>query len=275
MSGGDREWRTSERIMLGVVAILAVLVAFRLATREPAVAPLSPVQAAQPPATAQPPGPARSGPPPSPACAELLARIRASSERDLEGIVNAVSGPEALGLYRQLSASDRQAALAALPAPLLARKANELLGVPESCFRGNGGPGRVAAFLVDAAMGSSGIPADPQAKVLAFTTVVDEQGVPVAPRGSFRPEERKIYACMDVGAESAGESGVLVRWTEADSGSLVYLHYLPLAAIHRWNYVFFEASAAWSPGVYHVRFYRLAKPAGMIAEGSYLVEKGE
>lgn len=272
MSG--RTWRLSERILLLAVVLFAVLAVFRLVTREPAPVAVEPPPPGQETdqKLARTDTPHTDQTPPSPACAEVLERIRSCSPKDLEGIVDRMVGTEALVLYRQLTSADRQKVFTALPAPILSRKAKELLGVPESCFRNAGRPGILASSLVDAAMGTSGIPADPDRRGLSFATAVDAQGAPQGPRGIFRSDERKIYACMDSSPEPIGESGVLVRWIEEGSGSLVYLHYLPLALNRRWNYVFFEVAATWRPGTYRVNVFRIGRVASLLAEGTYVVE---
>lgn len=270
MSVPGRSWRMSERILVLAVIVFAVLAVYRLVNKESAPAPAaSPV--AQPPAASAPQPEQAVGPPPGPAAAELLARIRSCSGKDLEGIVDKVTGAEALGLFKELSVTDRQTVFSALPAPILGRKAHALLGIPESSFRRAGNHGILASSLVEAAMGAAAASADPQVRTLCFTTAVDAQGVPQAPRGLFRPDERKIHACLDGGSEPTGEPGVLVRWTGKDSGALVYLHYLPLALNRRWNHVHFEVADTWPAGTYQVDFYRIGESVALLAEGSYTV----
>ena len=113
MSG--RRWRFSERVLLLAVVCFAILAVARLATREPAPRPAAPPSPAPPSAQAPAAAAAVAGPPPSPAAAELLARIRSCSATDLEAIVDKLAGAEALGLYQKLSSSDRLAVFSALP----------------------------------------------------------------------------------------------------------------------------------------------------------------
>lgn len=209
--------------------------------------------------------------PTTPAGAELLSRIRSCSVSELAGVVDRLSAMEALALYRQLSFSDRQSVLSALPRPLVARKAEQLLGIPAVCFQQEGDAGPLAAALVEAAMGKHASLADLSRHALSFATQVDDDNAPVKPRMVFGPADRKIYACLDAGPDVAPETGVLVRWVEDGSDDLVYLHYQPLAANHRWNYVSFERKDAWPAGTYRVGFYRVGAPVGLLAEGVYVV----
>ena len=274
MSG--RRWRFSERVLLLAVVCFAILAVARLATREPAPRPAAPPSPAPPSAQAPAAAAAVAGPPPSPAAAELLARIRSCSATDLEAIVDKLAGAEALGLYQKLSSSDRLAVFSALPAPILAKKAQELLGIPESSFRQAGRPGLLASSLVEAAMAAPGGVADPQRPGLDFATALDAQQAPLSPRRAFRGDERKIFACLDAGPEAEDVvPGVLVRWSEEGSGALVYLHYLPFALNRRWNHVYFEVADRWLPGTYRVCFYRVGEVAALLAEGTYVVGAGD
>jgi hypothetical protein len=265
-----RAWMILAATLLLVVAIGVALQAIRPSSNGPTSEQPSPATAmvAQPFQLA-----ASARPAPSAACTELLSRIRSCSAKELDGIADKLGGMEALLLYRQLSSSDRQDVFAALPPPLLARKANELLGIPENRFRNDGNAGRIASALVDVAMG---VPMPPGAQLrreLCFSTEVDDQHVPQHPLGAFRPTDRRIYACLDAAPEAAGEPGVLVRWTEEESGALVYLNYLPFALNRTWNNVFFEVTEAWTPGRYRVAFYRIAESVSLLAEGTYIIGK--
>ncbi len=278
MSG--RKWSMIERVLLLAVIVFAVLVAVRLANRESTqeshAKPAVTLDATSPPtATEAHLSEPAVGPPPSAAGAELLARIRTCSEKDLAGIIDKLGGVEAYSLYHQLTVADRQAIFAAVPATILANKAHDLLGVPEHYFRRASKPGPLAHALVEAAMGTLSGSAQASRKELSFATAIDERRIPQAPRNTFRVDERKIYACLDSGADPKGESGVLVRWTEEGTGTVVYLHYLPIAANSRWNYVYYEAKNTWNPGSYRVCLYRLGVSVSLLAEGTYVVRKGD
>jgi len=270
MTDPQRSWRLSERLLLMAVIIFAVFGVFRLLSK-PAETPKPARQAVTSPAAASQPQ-VESEHPPSPARAEVLARIRACSGSEIDALVDNLSGAEALTLYQRTTVTDRQQVFAALPVASVARKAKELLGVPESCFQHGGQPGVLAAFLVEAAMGTPGLPAALQSQTLSFSTELTEQNAPRQPRGAFRPDERTIYACLDAGPEPLGEAGVLVRWVNEDSGDLIYLHYLPLNLNQRWNYVFFAAATDWKPGAYRVSCYHLGAASGVLAEGRYRVD---
>lgn len=260
MSGLAAPWRLSERLLLVAVIVLAALTVVRLAGSRS----LSHAASAAVPTL---PG----GMSPSPAGAEVVARIRSCSEQDLHHLVDHVSAMEAAGLYSQLTPADRQAVFAALPVPVVARKAKELLGVPEGLFQDSQQAGVLASSLVEAAMGTPEGTAHVPPKPLVFTTAIDGQDLPQDLRTTFRPDERRIYACLDAGSDTTGESGVLVRWVDQDSDSVVYLHYLPLTAHRRWNHVYFEVASPWPSGAYRVSFYRLGASASLLAEGSYTV----
>lgn len=262
--------RLAGRILLLAVVIGAVVAVVHVFRQEPS----HPDAPHGQPAVAVPPA-AAGGPAPSPAAVELLARIRSCSGKELEGVVDRISGAEALGLYSQLTPADRQAVFSAVPAPLLARKANELLGIPESSFHHIGKAGLLASTLVDAAMGTAPAVDPSRRQELCFATALGDQGIPMVPRGSFRPTDRKIYACMDAGPEASGEPGVLVRWSDEGTGALVYLHYLPLSQNRRWNHVFFEVAEPWPTGSYRVRLYRLGDRADLLAEGAYVIRAGD
>ena len=271
MSGSPRAWRMSERILLLAVVVFALLAIIRLVSGPaPTAAPAPGAEGARPADRSAPPD---AGPPPSPAAAELLARIRSCSEQDLQGIVDKMSAMEALSLNRTLSSSDRQAVLSAIPAPILARKAQTLLGVPEGCFRATKRPGLLAATLVEAAMGTPAVQVGSPPAALGFATAIDEQNAPQSPRAAFRPDERRIYACFDGGDEPGAVAGVLVRWSLEGSVAPIYLQYLPFAINRRWNYVYYEA-AAWAPGTYRVSFHRIGQTVSLLAEGTYVVGAG-
>lgn len=275
--GGARGWRPVELVLLLVVVAFAAMAAFRLLAADPAPAGLT---ASAAPAALLPiiPGTSAVAPVAAPqrsaACSELLARIRSCSEPELAAIVDRLDVNEAVGLYSRLGASDRRAVFAALPAPVLARKARDLLGVPESCFRDATRPGLLAASILDAAVGQPAAPASARHRTLRFATTLDAQGAPQAPAATFRPGDRRIYACLDAGSEPDGESGVLVRWTAEESGAIVYLHWLPLDPDRSSNYVYFEAADAWASGTYRVGFYRIGESAGLLAEGTYTIATG-
>lgn len=257
--------------LLVVVIAVAMFVAVHRTADEstPKATSSTPAQVADHPAEV-----AVAGPQPSPAGTELLARVRSCSAKELESVVDKLGAMEAYGLYKQLTVADRQAVFAALPPPLLARKANELLGIPAHHFRHDGKAGLIASSLVDVAMGTAGGGDLAQRKELCFATEVDQQHVPLRPRAAFRADERRIYACLDGGADAASESGVLVRWSEEASGALVYIHYLPFALNQRWNNLYFEVNATWNPGRYRVQFYRISDAVSLVAEGTYVVGGG-
>jgi hypothetical protein len=265
-------------VLLLVVVAFAAMAAFRLLGAEPAPVPAAPATMPAAIVTAALPDTATPihavAPPHSAACNELLARIRTCSEQDLTAIIDKVDANEAVGLYSRLSIADRQAVFAALPMPVLARKAHDLLGVPENCFRDAVRPGLLASSLLDAAVGQPTASGSVRHQALRFTTALDDQGAPRDPRDGFRPGDRRIYACLDAGSESDGEAGVLVRWTAEASGAIVYLHYLPLDLNRRWNYVYFEVTGAWAPGAYRVGFYRIGESAGLLADGTYVITAG-
>ncbi len=216
-------------------------------------------------------------PPPSPACAELLARIQGLPEKELEAVADGLVAAEAETLYGKLSASDRRQVFSALPRPLLARKAKELLGVPEVFLLKARFPGILAWGLADIASGAwKGTPKK-HTVALRFAAAVDPMNAPVDARDRFRPGERRIYACLDAGPEPKGIPGVLVRWDEEGYGSdtLVYLHYQTLNLNRRWNYVYFDRQEPWPPGTYHVRFFQIGEPMLLLAEGTYVVGSGD
>ena len=270
MSPGLR--RNVEGLLVLVVIVLAVLAAIRLATRDAeravredgsTVSDLGDHEAIR-----------DASPPPSPACSELLTRIRSCSAQELDGLVDTMGPLEAYRLYKRLSVTDRKRVFAALPVPLVARKASELLGIPDSSFRHVRKPGNLASALVDIAMGTPGSATGGQPLPLSFATAVDGQNAPVDPRGTFRPDERRIHVCFDAGPESETmESGVLVRWTEDGPGTVVYLRYLPFSLNRRWNYVYYEP-ATWAPGTYRVQFYRIGEVTDLMAEGTFVVGTG-
>lgn len=269
MSPGTR--RNIESILLLVVIVLGVLAAIRLATRD---APHEVGQEGIATAASGDLDADHTGPPPSAVCRDLLVRIRSCSQPELETLVDKMGPIEAYTLYKRLDPIDRERVFNALPVPLVARKANELLGIPHDSFRAVRSSGALASSLVDAAMGvgSSGISA--HSRPLSFATVVDGQNAPVDPRGFFRPDERRIHVCFDAGPESeVMEAGVLVRWTEEGPGTVVYLRYLPFSINRRWNYVYYEP-ASWAPGTYRVQFFRIAESVGLLAEGTYVVGAG-
>lgn len=256
-------------LLLGAVLLLLALAGVVLFTHPEIIGLALPAHHDAGPAAeagSQTPGGAM---PTTPAGAELLSRIRSCSARELDGVADRLSAGEALALYRQLSSADRQAVLSALPQPLLARKAEQLLGIPPVCFQVEGDAGRLAASLVEAAMGRPG--AGPPRHALSFSIQVDGDNAPIRPQIIFRPEDRKIHACLDAGPEALGESGVLVRWVVDSSDDPVHLRYQPLAADHRWNYVSFERKDAWPAGTYRVGFYRVRTPAELLAEGTYVI----
>lgn len=258
--------RNVESILVLVVIVLAVLAAIRLATRD------AERTVWEDGSTVSESGHDKAaGTPPSPACSELLARIRSCSEQELDGLVDKMGPLEAYSLYKRLSVADRGRVFAALPVPLVARKANELLGIPVASFRHASSPGNLANTLVDVAMGTPVAATGGQPLPLSFATAVDGQNAPVDPRGIFRPDERRIHVCFDAGAESeVVEAGVLVRWTEEGPGTVLYLRYLPFSVNRRWNYVYYEPPS-WTPGTYRVQFYRIGEPVGLLAEGTYVI----
>ena len=267
MSPGVR--RNVESILVLVVIVLAVLAAIRLASRDAERTVWQDASTASESGDDQ-----TTGVPPSPACSELLARIRSCSAQELDGLVDNMGPLEAYSLYKRLSAPDRERVFAALPLPLVARKANELLGIPVATFRNASSPGNLANTLVDVAMGTPIAAIGRQPRPLSFATAVDGQNAPVDPRGTFRPDERRIHVCFDAGPESeVQEAGVLVRWTEDGPGTVLYLRYLPFSINRRWNYVYYEP-AAWSPGTYRVQFYRVGDPLALLAEGTYVIGAG-
>ena len=271
MSPGAR--RNIECVLLLVGIVLGVLAAIRLATGD-ASSGAGQEGMATSASDGLDAGPG-AGPPPSAVCSDLLARIRSCTQPELETLVDKMGPIEAYTLYKRLDAIDRERVLTALPVPLVARKAHELLGVPEGAFRQAGSPGSLASSLVDAAMGvsraSNAVPPQP----LSFATAVDAQNAPVEPRTTFRPDERRIHVCLDAGAAAeTAEPGVLVRWTEEGPGTVMYLRYLPFSVHHRWNYVYIEPPA-WTPGTYRVQFYRLGQASAMLmAEGTYVIGTG-
>jgi hypothetical protein len=258
------------------VVVLSALVVVRLITRDPGGSSGHQHKSPQAPPDVSSRNDDRVvSTPLSPAGVEVLARIRSCSERDLEGIANTMSDVEAYGIFHQLTDVDRQAVILALPVPILARKAHELLGVPESVFRSAPQPALLASSLIDAALGVGHGVTKARPKPLIFATGLDGQDAPLSPRGTFRSGERRIYACLDAGSEPIGEPGVLVRWSEEGSGTLVYLHYQPLSPNHRWSYVYFEVTGAWTPGTYRVGFHRIGTSASLLAEGTYFVAQGD
>lgn len=262
----SRRWVVALVLVVALAALVVVV-----AGRAGASARTAPPVAAPPasPRGLPAPAPLRT----SPAGDELLARIRACSERDLDGIADRLSAGEALSLYRQLTPDDRRAALASLPVPLLARKAHELLAIPEARIRQAERPGLLVSALLEAAMAGTSDPGGALPRPLRFATAVDAGHVPQDARDGFRSDERRIYACLDAGLAPLGESGVLVRWTAEGSGAPVLVRYLPLAPDRRWNYVFFEPPVAWTAGTYRVQVYRIAEPVVLLASGSFLIRR--
>ena len=219
--------------------------------------------------------PSQPEPPPSPACAELLARIQGRPEAELESVADGLVAAEAETLYGTLSASDRRQVFSALPRPLLVRKAKELLGVPEAYLGKARFPGIMAWGLADIASGAwKGTPRK-DTVALRFAAAVDPMNAPVDAHDRFGPGARRIYACFDGGVEPKGIPGVLVRWTTGPEGegpdALVYLRYQSLNVNRRWNYVYFEPDKPWAPGTYHVRFFQIGEPMILLAEGTYVV----
>jgi hypothetical protein len=270
MSPGTR--RNIESFLLLVVIVLGVLAAIRLATRDAAhgIGQEGVATAGSDDLDAD-----GAGPPPSAVCRDLLARIRSCSQPELETLVDKMGPIEAWTLYKRLDALDRERVFNALPVPLVARKAHELLGVPEGVFRQAGSAGSLASSLVDAAMGVPRASAAGQPLPLSFATAVDAQNAPLEPRITFRPDERRIHACLDPGPEAeTADAGVLVRWTEEGPGTVMYLRYLPFSVRQRWNYVYLEPPA-WAPGTYRVQFYRVGGASVLLlAEGTYVVGTG-
>jgi hypothetical protein len=258
--------RLLERTLVIAVVLLGALAVIRWAMPSATPPPSRPRVA--------PPAAPQTGPPPSPAAAELLARIRASSDQELVSVVDRLSGAEAVGLYGRLTANDRQAVLSALPPALLAQKAEQLLGIPEALFRHGGKTGLLAASIADLAMGATMPAVQPQPATLVFATAVDGQNAPVEPRANFRPDAGRIHACLDGGVEPEGDAGVLARWIAQDTGALLHLRYLPFAVNRRWNYVWYE-SPRWQPGAYRVSLYRIGQAATLLAEGSFSVGRGD
>jgi hypothetical protein len=267
MSPGVR--RNVESILVLVVIVLAVLAAIRLASRDAERTVWEDASTVPEPGDIQ-----AAGTPPSPACNELLARIRSCSAQELDGLVDKMGPLEAYSLYKRLSVADRGRVFAALPVPLVARKANELLGIPAASFRHASSPGNLANTLVDVAMGTPVAATGGQPRQLSFATAVDGQNAPVDPRGTFRADVRRIHVCFDAGPESeVVEAGVLVRWTEDGPGTVLYLRYQPFSINRRWNYVYYEPPS-WTPGTYRVQFYRMGEPIALLAEGTYVIGAG-
>lgn len=256
--------------LLVAIAVIAVMLAVRFAVRGSSAA----VPTVATP-TAPSAGQAASGAPARPvsaAASEMLTRIRGCSDKELESVIDRISPLEALDLYRRLTPADREMVLGAVPAPILARKAQTLLGIPDAHFRHADQRGRFASTLVDAAMGAAVEPVGPEPAVLRFAIVLDGQQAPINPRRIFRPDERRIYACLDHGADSVAVPGVLVRWSAEGSSVPLYLHYLPLALNRRWNYVYYEAPQPWPAGTYRVSLFSLEQVARLLAVGTFVVE---
>lgn len=271
MTAPRRGRQLTERILLLIVIIFAVLAAIRLVSRS-AVPEQPGTQASRRSAIVDPE--LDAGPPPSATCSELLARIRSCSAQELEGLVDKMGPLEAYSLYKRLSVSDRERVFNALPVPLVARKAHELLGIPEGSFLQARRPGGLASSLVDVAMGVPGVGAGASPLPLSFATAVDGHNAPLDPRGTFRSDERRIHVCFDAGPDAEIiETGVLVRWTEDGPGTVVYLRYLPFSINRRWNYVYYEP-ATWAPGTYRVQLFRIGESAGLLAEGTYVIGAG-
>lgn len=267
-------WRMAERFLGAVLVVLVVVTAYRLATRTPVGNPADPLGLGPEPALRAPVARPGAGATTSPAGAELLTRIRATSERELGAVVDKLSGGDAFKMYAQLTASDRQAVLSALPAPILARKIHALLGIPEATIQEAARPGVLVASLIEVALTNSQEPQGTKPGTLGFTTTLDVQENPEGLRSTFKPDERKIHACLDGAAGSDLVSGVLVRWAAEGLTTPLYLHYLPLIPGRRWNYVYFESAVPWTPGIYRVSFYRIGETAGLMAEGTYTVANG-
>ena len=257
-------------MLLLAAIVLAVMGLVRFAVRGPSPAAIPPAAPSGPAAA-----PAETPRPASAAASALLARIKACSQPELENVIDQVSPLEAIGLYHLLTPGDREAVLAAVPYPLLARKAHALLGIPESQFRHADQPGRLASTLIDAAMGVA--PAEPgsPAAGLRFAVALDGQHAPLDPRHRFRPSERRIYACLDSGTDSVVVPGVLARWSREGTDTPLYLHYLPLALNRRWNYIYFDSPMDWPEGTYRVALFRVEEVARLLAEGTFLVDPKE
>ncbi len=283
-SGRDRAWTAAERTVLVLLILLVVVTGVRLALRAPvksppapvpeapAITPMSPDAASAvctPVAAAAPAVPTRL----SPAGKALLTRIRACPPEEIQGVVDAVSPLEALSLYHQLTPADRQEAIAALPAPVIARKVEELLGIPQGRFAQAGDVGPLVTSLVEIALGGTAAATTSPPQTVCFATAIDTQGGPERSRTLFRVDERRIYACLDAGSLSRSEAGVLVRWNEELSGALVCLDYLPLVAGRRWNHVYYQVADAWTPGSYRVSCFRLGTTIELLYEGTYRVGK--
>ncbi len=258
--------RAAGSVLLLAVIILVVMGLVRFAVRGPTPTVIPPAASSGPAAA-----PAEAPRPASVAAGALLARIKACSQPELENVIDQLSPLEAVGLYHLLTPSDREVVLAAVPYPLLAKKAHSLLGIPEAPFRHADQPGRLASTLIDAAMGVGSAGTGNPAAALSFAVALDNQHAPLDPRLRFQSTERRIYACLDGGADSAAVPGVLVRWSREGTDIPLYLRYLPLALNRRWNYIYYDSPTDWPAGTYRVALFGVEEVARLLAEGTFVV----
>jgi len=107
---------------------------------------------------------------------------------------------------------------------------------------------------------------------ITFSTTVNPNNSPLAPKNQFKPSDKRLYACFANKGTLLKQPKVVTRWTNRTSGQIEYLSSKLINQDAEYNYIWVEKKDGWPMGEYEVELLR-TQTMEKIASGFFTISQ--